>query len=348
MIFTTRLRKFLSLAPLFLGALAATKAEEVSPPEFVEAVLHEGHLICLADNRTVTAWNVSDLSMDHEWTRQLSAKQPLGLAQDSPRLWIYDGSGLSTWPSSQTGKVERIESPSRDTEYVRLLGIKGEIYAIFPPGIYAIGTHRMFRVPELGGQLKINSLRILTVAKSGDDIWIGTGNGEWGGHLVKFNTLTQQWQWYYDSLHYVTGIAADSSGKIWVSWSMSHFSANTVIRAHGKDTNPIQEGKLLEQHYYQALAYSEFDHALYGVEQSTLGVIDAEGELTSPVNLGQIIYPRENNAIGVRPAVLRIIPLGPKRTVIVFNYGDPVMVQNGKTVRFEAPAPPLTASRPAS
>ncbi len=296
----------------------------------------------------MTAWTTADLKVDRRWSHALTSQKPSGLVEDSSQLWVCNGNNLAAWTLPDADKPEPVQSPSNPDEPTRLLAIKGEIYGVIPPGIIAIRAHKLFPVPELGGQLKIKYLSILTVAQSGDDIWIGTGNNEWGGHLVKFDTKNGQWESYYDSLHYVTGIAPDPTGKIWVSWSMSHFSASTVIRIHGAETKPVWTGKELEGHYFQALTYSEFDHAIYGVEQSNLGVINDQGELTSPINLGKVQYPRENKAIGVRPGVVRIIPLGPGCLVVVFNYGEPVMVRNGKPVRFEAPASPLTPSSRAS
>lgn len=49
------------------------------------------------------------------------------------------------------------------------------------------------------------------------------------------HVLHGKWVQYYDALHYITGITQSNSGELMVSWSMSHFDADTLIRIHRKN-----------------------------------------------------------------------------------------------------------------
>ena len=144
-------------------------------------------------------------------------------------------------------------------------------------------------------------------------LWIGTGYGEWGGHLVGLNPRTGEWVQYHDALHYVTGITQATPDELIVSWSMSHFGANTRIRVHKLDGTPKSSYPELDSKYYQRIAYSPYDKTLYGVENIDVVSIK-EGKPSKIAELEGQLFEREPMAIGVSPGVAANTPDRPENS----------------------------------
>jgi hypothetical protein len=202
------------------------------------------------------------------------------------------------------------------------------IRLIFPSKVKDLVGRRTHPVPMLKGQIPTNSLRMLASDATDSMLWIGTGNGEWGGHLVGLNSRTGEWVQHYDALHYVTGITHATLDEVIVSWSMSHFGANTLIRAHKLDARPSLSYPYLVSKYYQIIAYSPYDKTLYGVETVDLVSIK-EGKPTKIAELKGDLFEREPNAIGVAPGVAAILPVAPKTLIVVPKFGVPWRLRPG-------------------
>src|SRR5262249_1822860 len=145
-------------------------------------------------------------------------------------------------------------------------------------------------------------LRVLAVYATKQELWIGTGYGEWGGHLLGLDPKTGDWVQYHDEHHYATSITQMSADEVVVSWSMSHFDADTLIRRHELDSNPSFSFPELDSRYYQIIAYSAFDETLYGVENTDVVTI-SNGRPTKIAKLTGQLFEREARAIGVAPGI---------------------------------------------
>src|SRR5437660_12835822 len=104
-------------------------------------------------------------------------------------------------------------------------------------------------------------------------VWIGTGNGEWGGTLFGLVPKKGTWVQDYGPTKYVTGITNSSGNDVSVSWSMSHFSETTRIQVHKPDATVKVQHPELESKYYQRIAYNPHDETLYGIESKDVVTI---------------------------------------------------------------------------
>lgn len=213
--------------------------------------------------------------------------------------------------------------------------------AVFADAIVDVVTGMAYPVPELGGQLKVHYLRPLCYAKGENVLWIGTGQGEWGGHLVGFDLRTHEWKSWYDGLHYVTGIAVIEDEPRFVSWSMSHFMANTLFRSHDALAKPRHSYPEFQSRYFQAAVFNPHDQTCYAIEQSTVGRITQSGGFRSFADLGKMTYRGEPNAIGVAPGVQSIVPIAADTIAVIMHdpRRPPLLVTAKDVLSFAATSP---------
>ncbi len=207
---------------------------------------------------------------------------------------------------------------------------------MFPSKVKNLASGRTFKVPRLKGQLEIDSLRILALHATDSMVWIGTGQGEWGGHLVGLNPRTGEWVQYYDEAHYVTGITQATPDEVIVSWSMSHFGANTLLRIHKLDATPKLRYPVLVSKYYQTIAFNRYDKTLYGVENTDVVSI-REGKPSVIAGLEGPVFEREPMAIGASPGVSALLPIAQKTLIVVPKHGLPWKLADGALTRLRVP-----------
>jgi len=195
---------------------------------------------------------------------------------------------------------------------------------------------RTFEVPQDKDRSTVGYLRVLDTIATQSMVWIGTGRGEWGGHLVGLNPRTGEWIHYQDKLHYVTSITREKPDELIVSWSMSHFNASTLIRIHKRDTSVKTNFPALEAKYYQRVAFSPFDNTLYGIEGTDLVTIE-DGKPAKIAALDGEVFEDEAMAIGVSPGISGLIPIAEKTVIIVPNQGLPWRWENGELNRLSLP-----------
>jgi hypothetical protein len=181
---------------------------------------------------------------------------------------------------------------------------------------------RSFSVPRLAGESPVSSLRTMATFATDSVLWIGTGRGEWGGHLVGFNPRTEKWVSYYDELHYVTGITWAADGHILVSWSMSHFGADTLIRSHRDDAQVAAEYPKLKSAYYQRVTFGPGDQKLYAIEGRSL-VMVVDGRPKPLAESASPVFGSERMAIGVSPGVIAVLPVAENVVLVIPNRGAP-------------------------
>lgn len=327
----------LILSWLLFGAnISATKAE---PNIYVDAVLYGDKLISITDQGNVVSWNIKLVSFDSKLSASMSSISVDYIGTSGSSLWCISRNEVFKWDESNNSWISFFKLDDKEVKPIEIAVIEDTPYIIFPQKVEKIISQKKkqsFKVPNLKGQLKINYLRLLDMAVFDHGIWFGTGQGEWGGHLVHLDIDSGKWTSYYDGLHYATGIAPVDSKSSFVSWSMSHFMASTLIRVHGANAKPRHSFNELDSQYFQKIAFDNRTKTLYGVEQNQLVKIE-NGTPIVLADLGEARYDAEPNAIGVSPGVLTIIP-NANGVVIVQKYSEPIVFIDGSIVRLSIPA----------
>jgi hypothetical protein len=301
------------------------------------AAIYKGELIYLDERRRFRVWGLEDGKYDDATSSRLARIGMTRLASNDARLWATDKSSLYSWSPGENN-WNRICGLGGDGEKLEALVVaEGAPLLVFPRRVESPTAGRTFKVPKLMGELELDSLRVLAHLAADTMLWIGTGQGEWGGHLLGLNLKTGKWVQNYDALHYVTGITQASEEELIVSWSMSHFGANTLIRVHRLDSTPRVTYPILESKYYQRVVYSPFDRTLYGIENIDVVSIK-DGKPSQIARLAGQLFEREPMAIGVSPGVSALIPTAAKTLIIVPNHGLPWMLKDRHLSRLRVTA----------
>ncbi len=324
-------------ALLTLGcALASDRADARGDEQAASAVPYEGKLIHLDETGHFHVWNLEDGRFDPEMSAKLAHDSITHLATDGGRLWASGKSVLYDWSSKEQAWKKVADFDGGGEALLALAGLDGSPLLIFPSKVMDLKKVRTFKVPMMRGQIQTDSLRLLAFRAADSMLWLGTGHGEWGGHLVGLNPKTGQWVQYYDDLHYVTGITTAGPGEVIVSWSMSHFNAHTRIRIHGLDGKPKTAYPMLYSKYYQTISYNKYDKLLYGVENTHLVTIK-DGKPSKVAELQGQVFEREPRAIGVAPGVSALIPVAEKALIVVPNHGLPWRLKDGELTQLRTP-----------
>jgi hypothetical protein len=330
------IRRFAIATASLIAAVMLTRgiASAEDERDLESAFVHRGMLVCLSDGGNACVWNLESGKSDI--SAKLSRKGLSRLATDGTKIWAADESTLYAW-SQEESSWRNVAAFSGDRESLEeLVAVGGGPLLVFPSQVKDVVGARTFKVPELTStQVHTHKLRIRAVLGTDSMLWVGTGYGEWGGHLVGLTLKTGDWVQYYDALHYVTGIASEKGGVV-VSWSMSHFEADTLIRLHKADASVRTEYPSLGSKYYQRIAYSSFDKTLYGIETSNVVSI-REGQPTKVAELHGHLFEREPRAIGVAPGVLAVIPVAPSTLVVVPKNGEPWVIRKGEVTALKKP-----------
>jgi hypothetical protein len=314
-------------AVILIGQSTVAVAEQ---SHFQSALVYQGTLICLHDGGNISAWSSQSGKYLTDLSAKLSRMGLLNLAADATKLWAADESALYAWSPGSSSWRKTVEFAGDGESILNVVVVGGAPLLVFPSQVKDPIGGRTFKVPLLdGSQVHFDRLvEIRVVLGTASMLWIGTGYGEWGGHLVGLTPKTAEWVQYYDALHYPTGIAPDKGGIV-VSWSMSHLRlVQTMIRAHKSNASVETAYSLAPAKYYQQIAYSSFDKTLYGVERFNIVSIK-DGQPTNLAKLHGQLFENEPHAVGVAPGVLTVIPVGPSTLLVVPKRGEPWLVRNG-------------------
>lgn len=288
------------------------------------------HIVHLSQDGKVHAWRTKDLGADAEYARAL-ASQPLRLlATGRGQLWGTDLARLYRWSEdTRTWKPEA--SLPKSLEFAIDLAVVGDRpVVVYTAHVVEARTGKVHPLAKLK-KAAFPVMRALAVQATATHVWVGTGYGEWGGALYGLELSSGRWVQFKDSLHYVTGITEDAEGRLWVSWSMSHFDARTLLRVHRKDATAEREYPELRSKYIQTVAWDDARQVLHGVEQQSL-VRFEDGKPVDVHSLGELAYAQEANAIGVAPGITRMEALGPQRFLLVHESAAPRVYVDGKVV----------------
>lgn len=318
--------KYLGLF-LLLGNVcwASVPGNQVDERQCVDAVSWSGRLVVLESDGTFLAWSLSDLQPDSVAVKELALPDALHVTCGQSRLWVATKTAVYSHEVDVHGWTKVAELTENEQPLLALVLVGDAPLLVYPSKVVDPITKRSFKVPEVEGMIKINLFGMHDHWGTTSMAWIGTGYGEWGGHLIGFDLKKETWVHFYDGLHYVTGITQSDSDYITVAWSMSHFMANTLIREHDITGKPFHQEAELESKYYQRIAFSSFDQALYGIENKSLVRI-IKGQPTEIVKLTGRLFEREPKAIGVAPGIRALIPVARSVVMVVPIHGQPLSV----------------------
>ena len=346
-------------------------AELVEPEESAHsasAVMQEDRLIHLDEKGQVRVWRLRDGSFDAATSAGFARDDLTHLATDGTQLWAAGASNVYRWSSPdrswksaanfsqkrypvrgfavvdgrpllvlETGVMDAVTKRTYTTPGDNQLALMKLESSIWIGPDYSGGRRRLF--PQYYNPVSLFPFPLrntVSVLGTKSKLWIGTSQGEWGGTLYGLNPASGSWVRYGDSLHYVTGITQDSAGELIVSWSMSHFDADTEIRRHRSDAKLSREFPLLKAQYYQTVAFNPFDGKLYGVEQRDVVTI-SDGMPTKIAELAGRVYEKEPMALGVAPGIGSLLPFAPGALVVVPKSGLPWLLRDGKLTRLTEP-----------
>jgi len=256
--------------------------------------------------------------------------------RDGETLWGFDGTRVFTWDSTGA-RWERVKTKAPPNPCSAFAVVGGKPVGTCGAGVHRFTDGRYWAAPEFKDQIRGRGFGESphAIASSGNVLAIGTGFGEWGGHLWLLDVSTGKWSKFYDSLGNAVGIA--KTGKGWaVAWSMSHMMARTRVRLHGADAKELTLGPEIDDRYLRALAVD--GSALFGVEQNELVKVTDALELEKVQRFTPVSYGPERNAVGVSPGIGVFLGLGDQRFLLVPISGSPLIIGKGK-------ATPLTFPR---
>lgn len=329
--------RFALLRHLFATACAVTAWQGLaSEVENIAAVSFDSHVVVLDANGTLDGFDFGGRQVAQAELKRLQLKGALNIGSGANRLYAATATAvyeLNRWGSPW--KKTATFAEHRDS-LLRVAVVGDRPLLVYPTEIVDPMEPRTYEVPmSIGSQVHTRVLRLHASYGTPSILWLGTGHGEWGGHLMGLNPKTGEWVQYYDALNYVTGITSANSDHVIVSWSMSHFMASTLIRQHGINAQPDHEFPELKDNYYQTVTYSPFDHILYAIERKWLVTLTG-GKPTRVIELTLHLFKPEPKAIGVAPGVIALLPVAEHHVVVVAATGVPVMVDTSmqKAVSF--------------
>jgi hypothetical protein len=198
------------------------------------AALDAEHLYLADGDGTVRAWNRKTLEFDTALTKKLNGDGLLAIARDGETLWGFDGTRAFTWdPNGARWDLVKGKPPGKPCTAFAVVG--GKPVGTCGPGVHRFTDGKYWDAPEFKDQISGRGFGDAphAVASSGDVLAIGTGFGEWGGHLWLLDVSTGTWSKFYDSLGNAVGIAKTDKGWL-VAWSMSHVRATTRVHRPGE------------------------------------------------------------------------------------------------------------------
>ena len=317
-----------------LVLLVFTQASLVRPT----ATSWAEHLLIADGDGRQRAFSSKDLTFDAALTKKLNGAGLLAIARDGEVLWGFDGTRAFTWDAvGARWDLVKSKPPPKPCSAFAVVG--GAPVGTCGPGVHRFTDGAYWDAPEFKGQISGRGFgEAPQVASHGTQLAVGTGFGEWGGHLFVLDVATGKWGMHTDPLGNVVGIAW--TGEAWaVAWSMSHMMAHTRLRLHAADAKPVKEGAMTRDKYLRQLAWDEGAHALFGLEQNDLVRVDEMLAWVKVQDIGKVKYGPEHNAVGVSSGIAALLALGAGRFLIVPINGDAVVVGGGNVTPLRAPVP---------
>ncbi|MBA4192392.1 MAG: hypothetical protein C0467_30865, partial [Planctomycetaceae bacterium] len=239
--------------------------ELTESPRRVEATaVYDGHFLCLYANGSIQAWNLKTWKSAKDVAVQFARDGLRAIASDRDKLWAVDGKTVYQW-AAKDKQWKKLAAYDAEGEWVvSIIPVGGTPYLVFPAKVVDPTREKggMFPYPAMIDLFCESPLRILATHGSESKVWIGTGNGEWGGTLIGFDPKTGKWVSSRDGGGYVTGITHSEKDEVIVSWSMSHFAASTRIVDHKADATVKTKHPGMFKKYYQCVAYNPHDELL--------------------------------------------------------------------------------------
>ncbi len=310
-------------AVLTLAAIKPTAAVDVD------------HLYVADGDGTVRAWNRSTFEFDAPRTKQLNGDGLLAIVRDGETLWGFDGTRVFTWdPHGALWTQVKSKAPPNPCSAFAVVG--GKPVGTCGPGVHRFTDGKYWDAPEFKDEIRGRGFGESphAIASSGSVLAIGTGFGEWGGHLWLLDVSTGAWSKFYDPLGNAVGIAKTDKGWL-VAWSMSHLMAHTRVRLHGADAKELATEKEFKDRYLRSLTRD--GEVVLGLEQHELVKITSKLEFEALRSITPVSYGPERNAVGVSPGIGAFLAIGGERYLLAPISGAPLVIGKGPTVSLTAP-----------
>ena len=305
-----------------------------------------GERLLIADgDGTVRAWNTTGLTFDAAFTRKLNGDGLLALVRSGEVLWGFDGTRVFTWDDAGA-RWDLVKGKPPPSTCSAFAVVDGKPVGTCGPGVHRFTDGRYWDAPAFKDQVSGKGFGDAphAIASHGTQLAIGTGFGEWGGHLWVLDVATGAWGKHYDSLGNAVGLAW--TGEAWaVAWSMSHMMASTQLRLHRPDGKPLKEGGRIRDRYLRKLVFDPESQSLFGLEQNDLVRIDDQLKFVKVQDIGKVKYGPEAHAVGVSPGIADLVALGGGRFLVLPISGEALVVGEGKVTPLRAPV--LDAGPPA-
>ena len=232
------------------------------------------------------------------------------LTSDGTTLWGLTGSALHRYDPVAPAWEKVADVAEGGEEVEALTVVDGVPLVVFPSQVRSPTEGRTFEVPELDGRGPAIGLRVLALGRAtGPRLWIGTGYGEWGGHLVVLDRRTGEWAQFHDPLHYVTGITQRRPGGVdreLVHGPFRRRDADPRSPSRRRDPGRISRTGV------EILSTYRIQSARWNLvwNRDRCPRLDPEGRPVELAGLKGPLYEREAMAIGVAPGILALILSG--------------------------------------
>lgn len=269
---------------------------EQPPP--VKTVIYKDHVISLLKDNSIEAISLSKWELNRRFTSALQKEDPEHLFSDTKTLAMVNRKGAYIWSDDEFCWKEAAKLLSTGNDILAFLLLDQRPFLVYPTKLVDLSKKRTYDVPTLKW-LKTKYLSLQAIYINKNKLWLGTGFGEWGGHLLVLDIDNGQWIQAYNPFFYINSIIGENDGTIWIAWAMSHFIENSKIIPI---TNQDKKAAFLKDSYLQVISYNKYDGRIYGIDRNYL-VRYNNGILEQVADLGEMRYVRNKYAVGVLPAI---------------------------------------------
>lgn len=326
-------------------AAEAASEYQVRPLVPASLAVWRGWLVAVTGDQRLGAWRTSDLSHDEALSRALArGVEVQAVGADGDTLLACTAEAVLAWDATREAWRALAPVPSTRETLDRFVVWPGNVALLYWDHVLEARSGCTYPVPELESPDDgWSQLALRDAFARGRHLWLGSSQGEWGGHLVGLDLATGDWVQRHTELP-VTGIAADGEGLVTAA-SLSHLhGAGARLERRGAD-GAVRRTLASFEGFLQKLDRGP-DGTLWAVEQRDLVRVDPEGRRERVAGLPGLPYGLEPDAVGVAPGVVALRALDPETVAVLPETGDPVVVRRGQVRALEQPRLPPAAFAP--
>jgi hypothetical protein len=185
-----------------------------------------------------------------------------------------------------------------------LVNNKGICFAVTESGIQNINTKKTyFNSKSLNDQIIYieNWKRInCTYIDKNDIIWLGFSYGEWGGNLIAFNSIQNEFIEIKDISNDIALLPINSfcedSTSLYISGGLQHLDSSDgiIFKIDSLISTIVFKNDLIEGECIGPLVYNSNNHSMYLYSQNGLFLVDKSKDLSQISNWKKVIKPKSN------------------------------------------------------